>query len=90
MNWIKNRVIVKGYITINSTCYFSVFLLGVLGIIILYIFVNKLIVILSFVGLIGYGCLYTVFLKWFTTYNIVLGGLFGSILILLGWIAIFV
>lgn len=62
--------------------------LGVLGIGILAWGVNVLTATLTFLALIGYAVLYTLYLKRATPQNIVIGGVAGAAPPLLGWVAI--
>ncbi|MFK5969620.1 MAG: heme o synthase [Candidatus Marithrix sp.] len=61
--------------------------IGTVGILILLFFVNLLTTILTFISLIGYAVIYTIFLKRSTSQNIVLGGAAGAAPPLLGWTA---
>lgn len=61
--------------------------IGTIGILILLFFVNLLTTILTFISLIGYAVIYTIFLKRSTSQNIVLGGAAGAAPPLLGWTA---
>lgn len=62
--------------------------LGILGHGLLFIFVNPLTAWLNFASWFGYGIVYTLWLKWATPQNIVIGGLFGAAPPLFGWTAI--
>jgi protoheme IX farnesyltransferase len=55
---------------------------------ILIIWVNALTAILTFISLIGYAIIYTVYLKHMTPQNIVIGGAAGAAPPVLGWCAI--
>ena len=61
--------------------------LGAAGMLILALFVNQLTALLTFISLIGYAVIYTMFLKRNTPQNIVLGGAAGAAPPLLGWTA---
>jgi protoheme IX farnesyltransferase len=63
-------------------------LLGGLGMLILYRWVNPLTMWLTFATFIGYAVIYTVILKPRTPQNIVIGGLSGAMPPALGWAAI--
>jgi len=63
-------------------------LLGTLSMLILALGVNYLTAILTFVSLIGYAVIYTVFLKRATPQNIVIGGAAGAAPPVLGWAAV--
>lgn len=54
----------------------------------LFYFINPLTAILTFLGLVGYAFVYTMYLKRATPQNIVIGGLSGAIPPLLGWTAV--
>ncbi len=62
--------------------------LGALSMIILMQGVNSLTAILTFISLIGYAVVYTVFLKHWTPQNIVIGGAAGAAPPVLGWAAV--
>jgi len=62
--------------------------LGVLGIGILFLFVNTLTATLTFLSLIGYAVFYTMYLKRATPQNIVIGGAAGAAPPVLGWTAV--
>jgi len=63
-------------------------IIGIIGLAVLFIFVNTLTTILTFISLMGYAVIYTLFLKRSTPQNIVLGGAAGAAPPLLGWTAI--
>lgn len=62
--------------------------LGVLGMLLLYFLVNPLTAWLNLGSWVGYGLIYTLFLKRATPQNIVIGGLFGAAPPLFGWAAV--
>ncbi len=62
--------------------------LGVLSMTLLVVFVNQLTAFLTFLSLIGYAIVYTVYLKHATPQNIVIGGAAGAAPPLLGWTAV--
>jgi protoheme IX farnesyltransferase len=62
--------------------------LGVLAMAILVSFVNVLTAFLTFLSLIGYAVIYTVYLKRVTPQNIVIGGAAGAAPPVLGWCAV--
>ena len=70
----------------HASCF--AFVIGVLGALILYFFVNTLTMALTLASLIGYAFIYTVYLKRATPQNIVIGGLAGAAPPLLGWASI--
>ncbi len=59
-----------------------------LGVIILIKFVNIITTVLTVMTVVGYGIIYTAFLKRATPQNIVIGGLAGAMPPLLGWSAV--
>lgn len=61
---------------------------GVFGTAILALYINPLTAWLNLASWIGYGVIYTVFLKRATPQNIVIGGLFGAAPPLFGWTAV--
>jgi protoheme IX farnesyltransferase len=62
--------------------------LGLLGLGVLALLVNALTAALTFVSLIGYAVVYTVYLKRATPQNIVIGGAAGAAPPVLGWAAV--
>lgn len=62
--------------------------LGVVGMVVLWTLVNPLTAVLTFVSLIGYAIVYTLYLKRATSQNIVIGGAAGAAPPLLGWVAV--
>jgi len=63
-------------------------IIGVAAMIILIVKVNALTAFLTFLSLIGYAVIYTVYLKKMTPQNIVIGGAAGAAPPVLGWVAI--
>ena len=70
----------------HASCF--AFVIGLMGALILYFFVNTLTILLTLASLIGYAFIYTIYLKRATPQNIVIGGLAGAAPPLLGWAAI--
>ena len=62
--------------------------LGVAGMVLLLVFINPLTAWLNLASWVGYGLIYTLFLKRATPQNIVIGGLFGAAPPLFGWAAV--
>ncbi|MEO6172391.1 MAG: heme o synthase [Arenimonas sp.] len=62
--------------------------LGALSMLLLCVFVNWLTAVLTFISLIGYAVIYTVYLKHATPQNIVIGGAAGAAPPVLGWAAV--
>ena len=81
------RATASGELSFTQTVTFSV-LLGGLGMVILYAFVNPLTMWLTFVIFVGYAFIYTLLLKPNTSQNIVIGGLSGAMPPALGWAAV--
>jgi len=70
----------------HASCF--AFVIGLMGALILYFFVNTLTMLLTLASLVGYAFIYTIYLKRATPQNIVIGGLAGAAPPLLGWAAI--
>ena len=87
MNRTENRPIPQGDVSPVNASIFAL-VLGILGALILVIYVNTLTAILTLASLIGYAFIYTVYLKRATPQNIVIGGLAGAAPPLLGWSSI--
>lgn len=87
MNRTLKRPIPAGKISPKKAIIFAV-IIGTLGAVILVTLVNPLTALLTFFTLIGYGFIYTAFLKHSTSQNIVIGGLAGAMPPLLGWTAV--
>ena len=83
----KNRPIPKGRVSPAAGIVFAA-ALGIAGLAILLLWVNPLTATLNLVSWIGYGLLYTLYLKRATSQNIVIGGLFGAAPPLFGWTAV--
>ncbi|MGF6273967.1 protoheme IX farnesyltransferase [Massilia sp. UYP11] len=81
------RATASGELSQSQTIAFSL-LLGGLGMVILYAFVNPLTMWLTFVTFVGYAFIYTLLLKPNTSQNIVIGGLSGAMPPALGWAAV--
>jgi heme o synthase len=83
----RNRPLPCGSLTPSQCLVFSG-LLGVTGMVILVAYVNLLTAALTFLSLIGYAVVYTLYLKRATPQNIVIGGVAGATPPLLGWTAV--
>jgi protoheme IX farnesyltransferase len=83
----RNRPIAQGRVSNKQGAIF-VAITGVLGIAILTFLVNPLTAWLNLASWVGYGIVYTVYLKRATPQNIVIGGLFGAAPPLFGWTAV--
>ncbi|NOQ34556.1 MAG: protoheme IX farnesyltransferase [Methylococcaceae bacterium] len=83
----ENRPLPKGELSGKNVISFAL-ALGTLSMLILVFLVNPLTALLTFLSLIGYAIIYTVYLKRMTPQNIVIGGAAGAAPPLLGWCAI--
>lgn len=83
----RSRPVATGRVDLKSGVVFSA-LLGVSGMLVLYFLVNPLTAWLNLASWVGYGLVYTLFLKRATPQNIVIGGLFGAAPPLFGWAAV--
>ncbi|SFV88493.1 Heme O synthase, protoheme IX farnesyltransferase COX10-CtaB [hydrothermal vent metagenome] len=81
------RPLPQGRVSRNQALVWGVFL-GVVGLGILQLFVNTITMVLTFISLIGYAVVYTIYLKRATPQNIVIGGAAGAAPPILGWTAI--
>ena len=82
-----NRPLPQGEITGRNALIFS-FLLSALSMVILGVFINMLTAVLTFLSLVGYAVVYTMYLKRATPQNIVIGGAAGAAPPVLGWTAV--
>lgn len=80
------RPTATGDIADHETAILSL-VLGILGSVVLYIWVNPLTMVLTFGTFVGYAVIYTVILKPLTPQNIVIGGASGAMPPVLGWAA---
>ena len=87
MRRTDQRPLPQGELSVFHASSFA-FVIGVLGALVLYIYINTLTMVLTLASLIGYAFIYTVYLKRATPQNIVIGGLAGAAPPLLGWTAI--
>jgi protoheme IX farnesyltransferase len=83
----RGRPLPQGKLTEKSALIFAS-ILGVASMIILWFLVNPLTAALTFISLIGYAVIYTVWLKRATPQNIVIGGAAGAAPPILGWTAV--
>ncbi len=83
----QRRPLPQGQITRKQTVMFAL-LLGGLGLLILYFWVNPLTMVLTLATFVGYAVVYTLLLKPLTPQNIVIGGASGAMPPVLGWAAI--
>lgn len=87
MTRTRFRPLPTGHVTGTQALLFAL-VLGALSMFLLGAFVNVLTAVLTFVSLIGYAVIYTVFLKRATPQNIVIGGAAGAAPPVLGWTAV--
>ena len=87
MERTKNRPLPHGDLSSAQALTFALSL-AVISMVLLVVWVNNLTAVLTFISLMGYAVIYTVFLKRATPQNIVLGGAAGAAPPLLGWVAI--
>lgn len=80
------RPTARGEIADYETAMLSM-VLGALGCIVLYVWVNPITMVLTFATFVGYAVIYTVILKPMTPQNIVIGGASGAMPPVLGWAA---
>lgn len=83
----QNRPLPTGDLNSRNVLIFAG-IIGLLAMIILVVFVNTLTAVLTFISLMGYAIVYTVYLKHMTPQNIVIGGAAGAAPPVLGWCAI--
>lgn len=83
----QSRPIVQGHLTVARSMAFAG-LLGGLSMLMLVLKVNVLTAVLTFLSLLGYAVIYTMFLKRATPQNIVIGGAAGAAPPVLGWAAV--
>ena len=87
MERTSSRPIVVGAISNKQATIFSI-ILYVLGSWMLLVYANPLTWVLTTLTFIFYGFIYTRYLKFMTSQNIVIGGLAGAMPPLLGWTAV--
>ena len=83
----RNRPVAKGRVHPLAAGVFAA-VLGIAGMAVLVVWVNPLTAWLNLASWIGYGLVYTLYLKRATSQNIVIGGLFGAAPPLFGWTAV--
>lgn len=83
----RARPLPTGQVSGRETMVFAT-LLGGIGLLILYVYVNPLTMWLTLGTFVGYAVIYTVFLKPATPMNIVIGGASGAMPPILGWAAV--
>jgi protoheme IX farnesyltransferase len=83
----RDRPLPTGQLSVTQVLTFAL-ILCVLSMAMLLIWVNALTAVLTFLSLIGYAIIYTVWLKRATPQNIVIGGAAGAAPPVLGWTAV--
>jgi len=83
----RNRPLPSGQLGVTQVLVFAT-VLGLLSMTLLLAWVNTLTAVLTFLSLIGYAIVYTVWLKRATPQNIVIGGAAGAAPPVLGWTAV--
>jgi protoheme IX farnesyltransferase len=83
----ESRPVATGRVT-NSQAIMFAAVTGVFGMALLWFLVNPLTAWLNLASWVGYGLIYTLYLKRATPQNIVIGGLFGAAPPLFGWTAV--
>ena len=83
----RGRPLPTGQLQVSQVLTFAL-ILGVISMTVLIVWVNLLTAVLTFLSLIGYAVIYTVWLKRATPQNIVIGGAAGAAPPVLGWTAV--
>ena len=83
----QNRPLPQGEMQTGQALVFAL-VLGFLSMFLLITFINVLTAVLTFLSLIGYAVIYTMYLKHATPLNIVIGGAAGAAPPVLGWTAV--
>jgi protoheme IX farnesyltransferase len=83
----KQRPLPRGNLSMESAVVFAL-VLCVSSMVILVVFVNTLTALLTLGSLVGYGFIYSMYLKRATPQNIVIGGASGAAPPVLGWTAV--
>ena len=87
MERTKKRPLARGDISLTQALSFTAILLFIGSSLLLY-FSNLLTLFITTFGFIFYSLVYTIYLKWATPQNIVIGGLSGALPPLIGWTAV--
>ena len=83
----RHRPVAMGRVSLAAGATFAG-ALGIAGFVVLHVLVNPLTAWLNLASWVGYGLIYTLYLKRATPQNIVIGGLFGAAPPLFGWTAV--
>ncbi|GAB5497784.1 MAG: heme o synthase [Pseudohongiellaceae bacterium] len=87
MKRTHNRPMAQGRVDVMQASAFAL-AIGLVGMVILYYWINPLSAWLTLASFVGYAFIYTGYLKHATPQNIVIGGLSGATPPLLGWTAV--
>ena len=87
MSRTKSRPLAAGNLSLTEALTFTAILLFAGSSLMLY-FSNLLTLMITTFGFIFYSLIYTIYLKWATPQNIVIGGLSGALPPLIGWTAV--
>ncbi len=87
MRRTHRRPLAEGRIGRHGAILYALLLLAV-AVTVLWIWTNPLTLALTLLGTVGYGVVYTLYLKPSTPWNIVWGGLAGALPPLIGWTAV--
>ena len=87
MERTKKRPLASGDISLTQALTFTAILLFIGSSLLLY-FSNLLTLFITTFGFIFYSLVYTIYLKWATPQNIVIGGISGALPPLIGWTAV--
>ena len=87
MSRTQSRPLAAGNISLTDALTFTAILLFAGSSLMLY-FSNLLTLMITTFGFIFYSLIYTIYLKWATPQNIVIGGLSGALPPLIGWTAV--
>jgi len=87
MGRTRGRPLPQGAVSSRDALVFAL-LIGTLAMAMLVLLVNPLTALLTFLSLIGYAVIYTMYLKRATPQNIVIGGAAGAAPPVLGWTAV--
>lgn len=87
MERTKNRVLVKGLVSVNSTFMLAI-VLGFLGFVILYFGANPLAMWLAVMGFMVYVFIYSLYMKRHSVYGTLIGSLSGAAPPVIGYCAV--
>ncbi|MGP1945624.1 MAG: heme o synthase [Arsenophonus sp. ER-EMS1-MAG3] len=86
MDRTKNRVLVKELINLKISLIYAT-MLGLIGVILLYIITNALAIFFTVIGFIIYICIYSFYMKRNSVYGILIGSLSGATPPVIGYCA---